>query len=67
MWVLLFISELLLKILVAPVIRLLTVAIWMCVEIVYISGLALGIISVVVTLLGAAVLITYSRRTVLSY
>ena len=42
---LLFISKLLLKILVAPVILLLTVAIWICVGIVYISGLVLGLIS----------------------
>ena len=36
---LLFISKLLLKILVAPVILLLTVAIWICVGIVYILSL----------------------------
>ena len=44
---LLFILKLLLKILVAPVILLLTVAIWICVGIVYISGLVLGLISMV--------------------
>ena len=59
---LLFISKLLLKILVAPVILLLTVAIWICVGIVYISGLVLGLISMVVALLGVAVLITYSSQ-----
>ena len=59
---LLFISKLLLKILVAPVILLLTVAIWICVGIVYISGLVLGLISMVVALLGVAVLITYSPQ-----
>lgn len=63
---LLFISKLLLKILVAPVILLLTVAIWICVGIVYISGLVLGLISMVVALLGVAVLVTYSPKTVLS-
>lgn len=42
---LLFILKLLLKILVAPIILLLTVAIWICVGIVYISGLVLGLIS----------------------
>ena len=57
-----FISKLLLKILVAPVILLLTVAIWICVGIVYISGLVLGLISMVVALLGVAVLITYSSQ-----
>lgn len=59
---LLFILKLLLKILVAPVILLLTVAIWICVGIVYISGLVLGLISMVVALLGVAVLITYSLQ-----
>ena len=59
---LLFISKLLLKILVAPVILLLTVAIWICVGIVYVSGLVLGLISMVVALLGVAVLITYSLQ-----
>lgn len=59
---LLFISKLLLKILVAPVILLLTVAIWICVGIVYISSLVLGLISMVVALLGVAVLITYSPQ-----
>lgn len=59
---LLFILKLLLKILAAPVILLLTVAIWICVGIVYISGLVLGLISMVVALLGVAVLITYSPQ-----
>ena len=59
---LLFILKLLLKILVTPVILLLTVAIWICVGIVYISGLVLGLISMVVALLGVAVLITYSPQ-----
>lgn len=54
--------KLLLKILVAPVILLLTVAIWICVGIIYISALALGLISMVVALLGVAVLITYSPQ-----
>ena len=59
---LLFILKSLLKILVAPVILLLTMAIWICVGIVYISGLVLGLISMVVALLGVAVLITYSLQ-----
>lgn len=62
MRVLLFILKLLLKILVAPVILLLTVAIWICVGIIYISALVLGLISMVVALLGVAVLITYSPQ-----
>lgn len=59
---LLFILKLLLKILTAPVILLLTLAIWICVGVVYISGLVLGLISMVVALLGVAVLITYSPQ-----
>ena len=59
---LLFILKLLLKILAAPVILLLTLAIWICVGGVYISGLVLGLISMVVALLGVAVLITYSPQ-----
>ena len=59
---LLFILKLLLKILAAPVILLLTLAIWICVGGVYISGLVLGLISMVIALLGVAVLITYSPQ-----
>ena len=59
---LLFILKLLLKILAAPVILLLTLAIWICVGGVYISGLVLGLISMGVALLGVAVLITYSPQ-----
>ena len=42
--------KLLLKIAVAPVVLLLTLAIWICVGLVYVSGLVLGV----------AVLVTYS-------
>ena len=49
---LLLILKLLLKIAVAPVILVLTVFIWLCVGLVYISGLVLGV----------AVLITYSPQ-----
>lgn len=62
MSVLLFLLKLLLKILMAPVILVLTLAIWICVGIVYVSGLVLGLISMVVLLLGVAVLITYSPQ-----
>jgi hypothetical protein len=62
MSVLLFLLKLLLKILMAPVILVLTLAIWICVGIVYVSGLVLGLISMVVVLLGVAVLITYSPQ-----
>ena len=57
-----FILKLLLKIAMAPVILALTLFVWICVGIVYISGLVLGLISMVVALLGVAVLITYSPQ-----
>lgn len=59
---LVFLLKLLLKIAVAPVILALTLFVWICVGIVYISGLVLGLISMVVALLGVAVLITYSPQ-----
>lgn len=58
--------KLILKIVIAPVILLLTLAIWICVGLVYVSGLVLGLLSTVIALLGVAVLVTYSRRTALS-
>ncbi len=57
-----FILKLLLKILVAPVILVLTLFVWICVGIVYISGLVLGLISMVIALLGVAVLLTCSLQ-----
>ena len=57
-----FILKLPLKILMAPVIQSLTLFVWICVGIVYVSGLVLGLISMVVALLGVAVLITYSLQ-----
>ncbi|MGI5960275.1 MAG: CD1845 family protein [Massiliimalia sp.] len=59
---LVFLLKLLLKILVVPVILALTLFVWICVGIVYIFGLVLGIISMVIALLGVAVLITYSLQ-----
>ena len=53
-----FILKLLLKILVAPVILALTLFVWICVGIVYVSGL----ISMVIALLGVAVLLTCSLQ-----
>ena len=50
-----FILKLPLKILMAPVILSLTLFVWICVGIVYVSGLVLGLISMVVALLGVAV------------
>ena len=57
-----FILKLLLKILAAPVILALTLFVWICVGIVYISGLVLGLISMVIALLGVAVLLTCSLQ-----
>ena len=52
--------KLLLKIVVAPVIVLLTLFVWTCVALVYVSGL--GLASMVIALLGVAVLVTYSPQ-----
>ena len=54
--------KLLLKIVVAPVIVLLTLFVWTCVALVYVSGLVLGLASMVISLLGVAVLVTYSPQ-----
>ena len=50
--------KLILKIVIAPVILLLTLAIRICVGLVYVSGLVLGFLSMVIALLGVAVLVT---------
>ena len=60
---LIFLMKLLLKVLVAPVILALTLFVWICVGIVYISGLMLGFISMGIALLGMAVLLTCSLQT----
>ena len=54
--------KLILKIVIAPVILLLTLGIWICVGLVYVSGLVLGLLSTVIALLGVAVLVTYSPQ-----
>ena len=54
--------KLLLKIVAAPVIVLLTLFVWTCVALVYVSGLVLGLVSMVIALLGVAVLVTYSLQ-----
>lgn len=59
---LLFLLKLLLKILLAPVILLLTLSVWLSTFIVYVSGLLLGFISMAVAMLGIAVLVTYSPK-----
>ena len=50
----------LLMIVTAPVILVLTLFVWLCMGLIYISGLVLGLLSTVIALLGVAVLITYS-------
>ena len=57
-----FILKLLLKILVAPVILALTLFVWLCAGLVYLSSLVLGLISMVIALLGVAVLLTCSLQ-----
>lgn len=52
--------RLMLKVLLTPVILLLTVTVWICVLLVRISAYVLGIVSALIGLLGLAVLITYS-------
>lgn len=62
MGMLLGLVKLLLKIVIAPVVLFLTLAIWICVGLVYVSGLVLGLLSMVIALLGVAVLVTYSPQ-----
>ena len=50
----------LLMIVTAPVFLVLTLFVWLCTGLIYISGLVLGLLSTVIALLGVAVLITYS-------
>jgi hypothetical protein len=57
---LVFLLKLLLKIVMVPVILALTLFVWICVGIVYVSGLVLGLISMMVALLGVAVLLICS-------
>ena len=52
----------LLMIVTAPVILVLTLFVWLCMGLIYISGLVLGLLSTVIALLGVAVLITYSSK-----
>jgi len=52
----------LLMIITAPVILVLTLFVWLCMGLIYISSLVLGLLSTVIALLGVAVLITYSPQ-----
>ena len=54
--------NLLWKFVAAPVILVLALFVWFCAGLVYISGLVLGLVSMVLGLLGVAVLITYSPQ-----
>ena len=52
----------LLMIVTAPVILVLTLFVWLCMGLIYISCLVLGLLSTVIALLGVAVIITYSPQ-----
>ena len=52
----------LLMIITAPVILVLTLFVWLCMGLIYISGMVLGLLSMVIALLGVAVLLTYSLQ-----
>ena len=52
----------LLMIVTAPVVLVLTLFVWFCMGMIYISGLVLGLLSTVIALLGVAVIITYSPQ-----
>ena len=52
----------LLMIVTAPVVLVLTLFVWFCTGLIYISGLVLGLLSTVIALLGVAVIITYSPQ-----
>lgn len=59
---LLFALKLLLKIAMAPVILVLTLFIWLCAGLVYVYGLALGLISMIVAFLGVVLLVVGLRQ-----
>ena len=50
----------LLKLLAAPIVLMLTLFVWFCIGVLYLSSFVLGIISTIIGLLGLAVLVTYS-------
>ena len=52
----------LLMIVTVPVILVLTLFVWVCSGLSYISGLVLGLLSTIIALLGVAVIITYSPQ-----
>ena len=56
------ILKLLLMIAVAPIVVALTLFVWIWFGLFYVSGLVLGLISMILAMLGVAVLITYSPQ-----
>ena len=62
MRIVLFFLKLLLKTLMAPVLLALTLFIWICVGIVYLSGLVLGLVSTIIAFLGVVMLIVGPRQ-----
>ena len=56
------ILKLLLMIAVVPIVVALTLFVWICLGLVYVSDLVLELISTIIALLGVAVLITYSPQ-----
>lgn len=52
----------LLMIVTAPVILVLTLFVWPCMGLIYVSSLVLSLLSTIIALLGVAVLITYSPQ-----
>ena len=52
----------LLMIVTAPVVLVLTLFVWLCTGLIYISSLVRGLLSTVIALLGVAVIITYSPQ-----
>lgn len=52
----------LLMIVTASVVLVLTLFVWLCMGLIYISALVFGLLSTVIALLGVAVLITYSPQ-----
>ena len=59
----LFILNLVLKILAAPVVLALTLFTWLCFGLLYVSSFIFGLASPVVALLGLAVLVNYSPQS----
>ena len=54
--------RLILKILAAPLVVALTLFVWICIILLYCTGMVLGLAALVVALFGVAVLVTYSLQ-----